>query len=55
MGKQIVINKKILTKMLNDDILNELQRIMADELDKPIEDIDCAFIDECVNVILSIQ
>ena len=51
----ININKKILMRILNDDIESELQEIISDELSKPLSEIDVSKIDDCTEAILIIN
>lgn len=48
----ININKKILMRILNDNIESELQEIISDELSKPLLEIDVSKIDDCTEAIL---
>lgn len=52
---QICINEKVLSNIRNDNIAAVLNNLIDAELSKDIENIDSAFVDECVDALLAYE
>ncbi|MCH5320991.1 MAG: leucine-rich repeat domain-containing protein [Eubacterium sp.] len=52
---QISINNKVLSNIESDNIAEILNCMIDDELSKDIENVDTAFVDECVNALLELE
>ena len=52
---RININKQTVTNIAGDDIIKALQKMIFDELEKPEEEVNTDFVDECVNALLEIE
>lgn len=49
----IQVNKKIINRILNDDIKTELVQIVNKELSKPPDEVNSDLVDECIDAINS--
>ena len=52
---RININKQTVANIADDDIIKALQKMIFDELEKPEEEVNTDFVDECVNALLEIE
>ena len=52
---RININKQTVANIADDDIIKTLQKMIFVELEKPEEEVNTDFVDECVNALLEIE